>query len=72
MARVEARVIRWHRIFAPFGTNDLLSLRVRANCVQITPEIYAAKAERWIEAWPLLEVLPWEEGLGTEGVRQAV
>jgi hypothetical protein len=63
---------RQYEICAPFGTEDLLRLRVRANRVQITPEVYAAKTDRWIEAWPGLQVLPWEEGVGVEGRRRAV
>jgi len=55
---------------APFGTDDLLGLVVRPNRVQITPEIYAAKVKRWRRVWPLLQVLPWEDGVGAEGIRR--
>jgi len=56
-------------VHAPFGLDDLLALVVRPNRVQITPEIYRAKVERWIERWPLLEVLAWEQGVGSPGSR---
>ena len=55
---------------APFGVDDLLGLVVRPNRVQITPDIYAAKVERWGRAWPLLRILPWEDGVGVEGTRR--
>jgi uncharacterized protein len=54
---------------APFGTDDLLGLVVRPNRVQITPAIYAAKVERWGRLWPLLRIMPWEDGVGVAGVR---
>jgi hypothetical protein len=59
------------RVCAPFGTVDLFGLVVRANRVQITPETYAAKVARWAHRWPLLVVLPWEQGIGVEGLRLA-
>ena len=59
------------RVWAPFGTEDLFKLIVRANRVQITPEIYAAKVARWRICWPSLVILPWEQGTGVEGSRRA-
>jgi hypothetical protein len=35
--------------------------------VKITPDIYAAKAARWIERWPWLKIVPWEQGAGVSG-----
>lgn len=58
-------------VYAPFTLDDLLDLVVRANRVQITPEIYQAKADRWLRRWPGLVVLPWEQGVGVEGSRRA-
>ncbi|MEX2282120.1 MAG: nucleotidyltransferase family protein [Gemmatimonadota bacterium] len=58
-------------IEAPFGTADLLGLIVRANRVQITSVIYAAKIDRWTRQWPLLRVLSWEDGVGEPGIRRA-
>ena len=55
---------------APFGTDDLFRLIVRANRVQITPEIYGTKVARWIDRWPSLVVVPWEQSIGVEGLRR--
>ncbi len=44
---------------APFGLDDLLSLRVRPNKRQITQAIYAAKVDRWRALWPHVTYLPW-------------
>ena len=52
------------RVFAPFGLDDLFNLTVRANRNQITPETYAAKAERVRMRWPEVTILPWEAGYG--------
>lgn len=57
-------------VYAPFGTDDLFSLVVRANRIQITPEIYAAEVARWTDRWPSLVVLPWEQGVGVAGLRR--
>jgi hypothetical protein len=56
-------------VWAPFGLDDLFGLVVRANRVQITPAIYAAKVARWTARWPSLMALPWEEGIGSPGLR---
>ncbi len=45
--------------YATFGFGDLLNLIVRPNRRQITPQIYAAKTERWRELWPLIEIVDW-------------
>ena len=50
------------QVFAPFGLDDLFNLTVRANRTQITPETYAAKAERVRMRWPEVTILPWEAG----------
>lgn len=51
------------QIFAPFGLSDLLEPLVRANATQITEEIYSAKAARWSEKWPALEIRPWSDAV---------
>ncbi len=56
-------------VFAPCGLDDLLGLVVRANRVQITPQIYRGKVSRWTRHWPRLTVLPWASGRGIEGAR---
>ena len=68
--------VRWVQgrlhVESPFGLGDLLSLVVRPNRVQITPDIYADKVERWSKVWPLLQILPWEDGVGVEGERRTL
>ena len=59
------------RVLAPYGLEDLLGLVVRANRVQITPEIYRLKVARWQRHWPDLTVLPWDAGRGDVGERRA-
>ena len=58
------------QVLAPYGLGDLLGLVVRANRVQITPEIYRSKAARWLRHWPNLTVLPWDAGRGDIGERR--
>ncbi len=50
-------------IHAAFGLQDLFALRVRANRTLASPEVFAAKARRWAEAWPRLSILPWHAGV---------
>jgi hypothetical protein len=50
-----------YKIYAPHGLNDTFSLIIRANKKQITKEIYEAKLSRWQQAWPKLEIIPWED-----------
>lgn len=47
-------------LYAPFGLSDLLDGIVRPNKKQITREIYAQKANRWITVWPKLTVVGWD------------
>ena len=58
------------QLYAPFGTDDLLALVVRANRVQVTRDVFEAKVERWGRIWPRLQCLPWNEGAGREGSRR--
>ncbi|MEJ3719913.1 nucleotidyltransferase family protein [Paenibacillus polymyxa] len=48
------------KVYAPYGLNDLFSMIVRANKVQITREIYEKKVANWTELWPELVVIPWD------------
>jgi hypothetical protein len=50
-------------IYAPFGLNDLFGRIVRANKAQITREIYEKKTSKWLQIWPDLIVIPWDEPL---------
>jgi hypothetical protein len=65
--------VRWIdntlRVYAPFGTDDLFSLTVRPNRVQITPEIYEAKVGRWTKHWSQLKIMSWAQGIGVPGSR---
>ena len=47
-------------VIAPFGLNDMLSLRVRPNKRQITKEIYYKYVLRWSRSWPELRFERWE------------
>ncbi|WP_409271249.1 nucleotidyltransferase family protein [Neobacillus sp. SCS-31] len=49
-----------YTVYAPYGLGDLFRMIVRANKVQITSEIYEAKAVKWKGRWPTLTVIPWE------------
>jgi hypothetical protein len=49
------------KVYAPFGLNDLFAKIVRANKVQITKEIYENKVSSWLNKWPNLKVIPWED-----------
>lgn len=47
------------QVYAPFGLNDLFSQIVRPNKAQITEVIYNKKANKWLQTWPSLIVIPW-------------
>ncbi|MFH0891476.1 MAG: nucleotidyltransferase family protein [Candidatus Falkowbacteria bacterium] len=49
------------QVYAPFGLDDLLDMIVRANKTLITEKIYQDKAKRWIEFWPNLKIIPWDQ-----------
>jgi hypothetical protein len=44
---------------APYGFQDMFSMRIRANKVLVDKNIYQSKALIWQEQWPLLSVEPW-------------
>jgi hypothetical protein len=44
---------------APYGFQDMFSMRVRANKVLVNKDIYHNKALVWQEQWPLLSVESW-------------
>jgi len=58
-----ALAVAWRRgrleVIAPFGLADLFALELRANPVQITRDIFEAKAARWSRTWPELRIHPW-------------
>ncbi|MCU4674248.1 nucleotidyltransferase family protein [Catenovulum sp. 2E275] len=44
---------------APYGFQDMLSLRVRPNKILVNQKIYQEKADRWKMQWPKLTVEDW-------------
>jgi len=44
---------------APYGFQDMFSMRVRPNKVLVNKDIYQSKALIWQQQWPLLFVEPW-------------
>lgn len=46
-------------VYAPYGLDDLFDFIIRPNTVLAPREVYDAKAARWQELWPRLQVLPW-------------
>lgn len=52
------------QILAPFGLDDLLSLRVRPNATLVSEAIYMKKSNRWKSLWPELDVLSFKEAIG--------
>ena len=57
---VQPRPDRLH-VFAPYGLSDLLGLVVRPNKKQITRSIYDAKVKKWLDRWPGLSVVDWDD-----------
>jgi len=49
------------KVYAPFGLNDLYGKIVRANKAQITEEIYKKKTESWLQKWPDLKIVEWND-----------
>ena len=48
-------------LYAPYGTDDLLSMVVRPNPGLVTRDVYERKVASWTERWPHLTVLPWPD-----------
>jgi hypothetical protein len=46
-------------ITAPFGLDDVFSLRLRPNPLLDNRGTYDQKAARCRELWPQIEVIPW-------------
>jgi len=46
-------------VYAPHGFADLFAMVLRPNHAYPLDEVYAAKAARYLSAWPNLQVLPW-------------
>jgi hypothetical protein len=50
-------------IYAPFGLADIFEMKVVANNRQITKDIYDSKVKKWVQKWPELEVVQWNNKL---------
>ena len=51
------------QVYAPYGYDDLFAMVVRPNPRSPAPRhVYETKAARWLQHWPELTVLPWDEG----------
>ena len=51
------------RVYAPYDYDDLFQLVLRPNPHSPAPRhLYETKAKRWVEHWPELTVLPWDDG----------
>jgi len=51
---------KW-KIYAPFGIEDLMNLRVVANSRQINEEIYLKKQKKWQSKWIELVFEEWDD-----------
>jgi hypothetical protein len=50
------------QVYAPHGYDDLFAMVVRPNAGSPAPRlVYEDKAARWLQHWPELTVLPWDE-----------
>lgn len=47
------------QVYAPFGLSDLMELIVRPNKKLVSQAVYEAKAKKWKQKWPKLQVMPW-------------
>ena len=48
-------------VYAPFGIEDIFSMKIKANSRQITEEIYMKKVNKWTKKWSGLVYEPWSE-----------
>ncbi len=53
---------KWE-VYAPFGIDDLMSMKVIPNNRQITEEIYYKKVEKWLSKWQNLSIYDWNDKL---------
>jgi len=44
---------------APYGFQDMFSMRVRPNKTLVNKDIYQSKALKWKQQWPLLSIERW-------------
>lgn len=49
------------KIYAPYGLEDLFNLTVRANKKLISEEVYYRKVDNWLQKWPELNIISWDQ-----------
>ena len=49
------------KLYTAHGLQDASNMIVRPNKVQITKQIYLAKANKWKQYWPQLMVIDWDD-----------
>jgi len=47
------------KLYAPFGVNHALNLKIQPNRRSRQPAAYIEKSQRWQTTWPELEVIQW-------------
>jgi uncharacterized protein len=58
-------------VYAPHGLADVFNLTVRPNPVLAPRHVYQAKAARWQQQWPSLDVLRWPANPATPRPHEA-
>ena len=48
-------------VFAPYGLNDIFNMVIRPIKENFNKEHYCIKTERWINHWPKLRVIKWND-----------
>ncbi len=48
-------------VYAPYGLDDLLDMKVRPNRKQITKEIYMRMVSSYKQRWPAISVEDWHD-----------
>jgi hypothetical protein len=48
-------------VFAPYGLNDIFNMIVRPIKEEFKEENYVIRAEKWVEKWPKLKVIDWND-----------
>jgi len=46
-------------IYSPFGLDDLMQMKIRANKTLINEKIFYNKANKWKKNWPMLKIIDW-------------
>lgn len=51
------RVNKEYSVVAPYGLNDLFSMKLRPNFPSVLPDVFKAKTKKWKSKWSELEVV---------------